>query len=61
MVSAGLGLVWLACMGLSWKTLLVSEIICFGFALWGVIEAITTHDTLAKNRANLLEEIRIIG
>jgi hypothetical protein len=48
-------------MGLSLRVVLLNEILCLAFAAWGVREAITTHDTLAKNRANLLEEIRIIG
>lgn len=60
MVSAGAGLVWLAWMGLSCRVFLVNEFLCLAFGTWGVIEAASTHKTLAKNRANLLDEIRVV-
>lgn len=61
MASAGIGLLWLAWMGLSFRIVLVNGMLCLVFVAWGVVEAISTHKTLAKNRANLLEDIRIIG
>jgi hypothetical protein len=60
MFSAGAGLLWLWSMGLSCKVVVVSELLCLLFSAWGFIEGWSTHDTLAKNRANLLAEIRIV-
>jgi hypothetical protein len=61
MLSAAAGLLWLAWLGLSCRVVIVNEILCLLFATWGVMEAVSTHGALAKNRANLLKEIRIIG
>ena len=60
MVSAGAGLLWLWSMGLSCKAVLIAELLCVLFTAWGFLEGWSTHDTLAKNRANLLQEIRIV-
>ena len=60
MLSAGVGVLWLWCMGLSWKVVVVSGILCIIFSACGFIEGWSTHDTLAKNRANLLAEIRVV-
>jgi len=60
MLSAGVGLLWLWSMGLSCKAVLITELLCMLFTAWGFLEGWSTHDTLAKNRANLLQEIRIV-
>ena len=60
MLSAGGGVLWLWSMGLTCKAVLITELLCLLFTAWGFLEGWSTHDTLAKNRANLLEEIRII-
>jgi uncharacterized membrane protein YjdF len=60
MVSAAVGLLCLWYIGLSWKVAVASEFVCVLFAVWGFYEAGTTHETLAKNRANLLRDIRIV-
>jgi hypothetical protein len=60
MLSAGCGLLWLWHMGLNGTVVVVSELLCTVFAVLGFLEAWSTHDTLARNRANLLEEIRIV-
>jgi hypothetical protein len=60
MLSAGCGLLWLWSIGLGCRVVVVGELLCILFIIWGVVEAWSTHDTLAKNRANLLGEIRII-
>jgi len=60
MLSAGLGLLWLWHLGLGCGTVLVCELLCASFAIWLILESCSTHDTLAKNRANLLDEIRIV-
>jgi hypothetical protein len=60
MLSAGAGLLWLWTMGLNCKVGVVAELLCVLFMAWGFVEGCSTHDTLAKNRANLLGEIRII-
>jgi hypothetical protein len=60
MLSAGAGLLWLWSMGLSCKAVLITELLCVLFTAWGFLEGWSTHDTLAKNRANLLQEIRIV-
>jgi hypothetical protein len=61
MISAGTGLIWLALLGLPVSTVVVAEIICGMFILWGFIEANATHKVLAENRTNLLRDIRVIG
>lgn len=60
MLTAAAGLIWLACMGLSCAVVVVNEALCLAFASLAFYEASCTHDTLAKNRANLLHEIRIV-
>jgi hypothetical protein len=60
MMSAALGLLWLAHQGLSWRVVLVNEGICLLFAIWGLSESSKTHEVLADNRANLLEEIHVV-
>ena len=60
MISAGIGLLWLWHLGLSCGTVLITELLCTLFAGWGFLEGWSTHDTLARNRANLLKEIRIV-
>jgi hypothetical protein len=50
MLSAGGGILWLWCMGLSWRVAIVSEILCVLFAALGLCEGCCTHDTLARNR-----------
>jgi hypothetical protein len=60
MLSAGAGILWLWHTGLSCKVAIVSLGLCIGFAVWFFAESRTTHDTLAKNHANLLEEIRLL-
>jgi len=60
MCSAGIGVLWLWYVDLSFKVVFVSELLCALFAAWLFWEGWSTHDTLAKNRANLLEEIRIV-
>jgi hypothetical protein len=60
MLTAGTGILWLWYMGLSCKVAIVTLGICMVFAVWFFAESGATHDTLAKNHANLLEEIRIV-
>ena len=60
MLSAGAGVLWLWSMGLSCKAVFITELLCVLFTAWGFLEGWSTHDTLAKNRANLLQEIRIV-
>jgi hypothetical protein len=60
MLSAAVGVLWLWYMGLSFKVVVASELLCILFAVWGFFEGWSTHDTLAKNRQNLLGEIRIV-
>ena len=60
MLSAGAGLMWLWSLGLSGRVVTVAELLCVAFTALGFLEGWSTHDTLAKNRANLLEEIRIV-
>jgi hypothetical protein len=60
MLSAGVGILWLWYMGLSFRVVVASELLCILFVVWGLFEGRSTHDTLAKNRQNLLGEIRIV-
>jgi hypothetical protein len=60
MVSAGLGIIWLAILGLRCSTVLVSELVCLIFVSWGVMEARETHKVLSKVRAALLGTIRVV-
>lgn len=60
MLIAGMGTLWLWSMGLSCKLAIVSLGLCVVFALWLFFEGSCTHELLAKNHANLLEDIRIV-
>jgi hypothetical protein len=60
MLVAGMGILWLWSMGLSLKLALVNLALCAVFALWLFLEGRSTHGALAKNRANLLSDIRIV-
>jgi hypothetical protein len=60
MVSAGLGLIWLKVLGLSFATALVCGVLCLAFTVWGFVEAVETHKLLSKTRAGLLGPIRIV-
>jgi hypothetical protein len=60
MLSAGVGILWLWYIGLSFRVVVASELLCVLFVVWGLVEGRSTHDTLAKNRQNLLGEIRIV-
>lgn len=60
MLSAGIGILWLWHIGLGWNLVAVGESLCALFAFYGFYEGWSTHYALATNRANLLEEIRII-
>jgi hypothetical protein len=59
-LSAGIGTLWLWRIGLSGWSVAVSESLCITFAAYGFYEGWSTHNTLAINRANLLQEIRIV-
>lgn len=59
-LSAGVGILWLWYMGLSFRVVVASELLCVLFVVWGLVEGRSTHDALAKNRQNLLGEIRIV-
>ncbi len=61
MTSAGLGLIWLAVLGLNYSFVLASGLLCLFFTLWGLVEARETHKVLSKTRAILLGEIRVVG
>lgn len=60
-VSAGVGTLWLWHLGLDCKTVGFIEVLCLIFAFYGFYEGWSTHYALALNRANLLDEIRIVG
>jgi hypothetical protein len=60
MVSAGLGLIWLSALGLSFFVLLSCGLLCLAFSAWGFIEATATHKLLSKTRAALLGTIRVV-
>lgn len=61
MVSAGLGILWLAVLGLSCSKALISELVCMIFIAWGMLEAKETHKVLSKVRAALLGTIRVVN
>jgi hypothetical protein len=61
MASAGLGLICLAFMGLAYRVASLCELVCVLFIVWGLIEACQTHKVLGRIRAELLDEIRIVG
>jgi hypothetical protein len=60
MVSAALGLIWLAALGLGFWVVLCCGLLCLAFAVWGFIEATATHKVLSKTRAALLGTIRVV-
>lgn len=60
MLSAGTGVLWLWSMGLTCKLVFTSELLCLLFTAWGLVEGRSTHNILAKNRANLLGDIRVV-
>jgi hypothetical protein len=60
MISAALGLLWLAFLGLDCKVVLVSGSICLVFLIWNLFEASQTHKILGQTRAELLKEICIV-
>lgn len=59
MISAGLGLIWLAVLGLGSSVVALLGLLCILFTAWGLVEAKETHKVLSKTRAALLEGIRI--
>jgi hypothetical protein len=59
-LSAGIGILWLWYIGVGGWSVLVGEFLCIMFVGYGFYEGWSTHYTLAINRANLLEEIRIV-
>jgi len=61
MVSAALGGIWLALVGLGWKAAMVTELVCIAFVMWSLWEACETHQLLAQTRAELLKGIKIVG
>ncbi len=60
MISAALGLVWLACLGLTCGVFVVCLLLCFAFSGWGLIEAKETHKLLSKTRATILEKVQTV-
>ena len=60
MVSAGLGLIWLAALGLQFATVAAIGFLCLAFTAWGLTEATETHKVLSKTRAALLSGINIV-
>jgi hypothetical protein len=61
MISAGLGVLWLVALGLSWRVFLCSILTCLLFAAWGLLESKETHKVLSKTRATLLENVRVVA
>ncbi len=61
MISAGLGIIWLALLGLGCGAVAVSALICLLFAAWGLAEAKETHKVLSKTRAKILEHVEVVG
>jgi hypothetical protein len=61
MLSAAVGLFWLWSLGLSRSTFVITLLVCILFVVWGLWEATETHSLLAKNHANLLQDIRVVG
>jgi len=60
LVSAAIGIVWLAVLGLKCSVVLILELICIIFIVWGLLEAKETHKVLSKTRAALLETINVV-
>jgi hypothetical protein len=61
MISALIGLIWLAALGLSYSVVLPGAVVCILFIGWGLAEARETHKVLSKTRAALLGSIRTVG
>jgi hypothetical protein len=57
MISAGLGLIWLAVLGLSFWAVVWLGLLCMAFTVWGLVEAKETHKVLSKTRAAILGDI----
>jgi len=60
MISAGLGLIWLAVLGLNCLGVLCLAILLLSFAAWGLVEASATHKVLSQTREALLGSIRVV-
>jgi hypothetical protein len=54
------GLVWLVVLGMNRCLGMALIVICVGLTILGLIEAFHTHQTLAKTRAEILKDIRVI-
>jgi hypothetical protein len=59
-LSAGLGMFWLWYLGLRCSLLISGEFVCILLAFYVFFEGWSTHNSLAINRENLLDEIRIV-
>lgn len=60
MVSAGLGLIWLAALGLQFATVATIGFLCLAFAAWGLTEARETHKVLSRTRSALLSGLNVL-
>ncbi|HJX00618.1 MAG TPA: hypothetical protein VJ453_10680 [Terriglobales bacterium] len=60
MISALIGLSWLAWLGLGYWTVFVCSSLCVLFVGWALVEAAATHKVLSQTREALLGNIRII-
>jgi len=60
MISAGLGLTWLAILGMSSWSAIGLAFVSLSFSAWGFNEAKETHKVLSKTRAALLQGVEVI-
>jgi len=60
MISAGIGLVWLAFLGLSPLPLTCLALVSLLLSFWGFNEAKETHRVLSKTRAALLQGVEVV-
>jgi len=60
MLSGALGLIWLAVLGLGYRTTILLEVLCLVFTGWLLAEAKDTHKVLSKTRAILLGDITVV-
>ena len=60
MISAALGLIWLAALGLGLSVTIVLELLCLLCTGWLLNEAKDTHKVLSRTRAALLAGIRVV-
>ena len=60
MISAGLGLIWLAALGLNWSAVVLIGLLCLSSIAWSLTEATETHKVLSKTRAALLAGIHVV-